>query len=80
MAYLSELTYGEAVEFDNPRSFTSSGGGTRYLIPDDRELLTESSELPPPIWQSAPGFASEEELESEHIAELAKEKLPSTIG
>ncbi len=35
---------------------------SRYLIPEDPGILEVSPHLPPPIWESAPGFASEDEL------------------
>lgn len=35
---------------------------SRFLIPEDESILERSRHLPPPIWQDAPGFASEEEL------------------
>lgn len=33
-----------------------------YLVPTDPSWLSESPDLPPPIWESAPGFTSEAEL------------------
>mgnify|MGYP006277974233 CR=1 FL=1 len=45
---------------------------TRYLVPVDRDILETSSHLPPPIWEDAPGFASEEDLKDvvESLADL----------
>lgn len=42
---------------------TSGRRASRYLIPEDPRILETSPHLPPPIWESAPGFASEAELE-----------------
>jgi len=41
---------------------TSLRRTSRYLIPEDPGILETSPHLPPPIWESAPGFASEDEL------------------
>jgi hypothetical protein len=49
---------------------TSSRRTSRYLIPEDPSILETSPHLPPPIWESAPGFASEEEL-SDMVRTLA---------
>ncbi len=43
---------------------------SRYLAPVELERLEDSPELPPPIWDEAPGFASEGELR-EMVEELA---------
>ena len=84
MAYLSELTFGEQVALETPRNFNTSSGGTRYLIPEDRTFLAENGELPPPIWESAPGFTSEAELGEmfDNLADLplpVAPQLPSTF-
>ena len=34
----------------------------RYLVPEDPSVLLDGPELPPPIWEEAPGFTSEAEL------------------
>ncbi|KPJ83164.1 MAG: hypothetical protein AMS19_05310 [Gemmatimonas sp. SG8_23] len=74
MAYLNELAFGETVPYEV--SFSSGGdGGARYIVPQDRAFLGESPELPPPIWESAPGFASEDELQ-EMFDDLADLPLP----
>ncbi|MGD8322139.1 MAG: BamA/TamA family outer membrane protein, partial [Gemmatimonadota bacterium] len=35
----------------------------RYLVPADRDVLSTSPELPPPIWQEEPGFISPGEIQ-----------------
>lgn len=43
---------------------TSRGRRTvRYLVPEDPTYLVTSPHLPPPIWDDAPGFTSQAELE-----------------
>jgi hypothetical protein len=49
---------------------TSGRRASRYLIPEDPGILETSPHLPPPIWESAPGFASEDEL-SDMVRTLA---------
>lgn len=63
MAYLNELAFGESVPHDIELARRSdSDGGTRFMYPRDRAFLGTSPELPPPIWEQAPGFSSEAEL------------------
>ena len=64
MAYLSELAFGPDVPYRMRGGWTENDGRrTRFLIPEDRSFLVQSPELPPPIWEDAPGFTSEEEIE-----------------
>jgi hypothetical protein len=51
----------------------------RLLAPDDPAMLEVSPDLPPPIWDDAPGFASEEELE-EMVRTLADLPAVKTTG
>ena len=63
MAYLNELAYGQLGDDGVTRAWTRSDGGDTHLYyPTDVEVLMESPELPPPIWEDAAGFTSEEEL------------------
>jgi len=59
-------------EYKSDVSRTSGGRESRFIAPQDITLLEESRELPPPIWDAAPGFASEEELKDmvETLADL----------
>jgi hypothetical protein len=50
------------------------GRSSRYLVPEDPAALETSPYLPPPIWEEAVGFASEQQLE-EMFARL--EALPT---
>jgi hypothetical protein len=64
MAFLAELASREGVPF---RVARDDGGGAdphaRYLVPRDPEQLRESPALPPPIWEDAPGFLAEREVD-----------------
>src|SRR5690606_27271726 len=42
----------------------TSGEDVLLLVPTDSMQLLRSDELPPPIWSDAPGFATQDELES----------------
>ena len=61
MAYLNQLAFGEEVPFQVEHR-SANGSGTRFIAPSDPTFLIDSPELPPPIWEEAPGFASEAEL------------------
>lgn len=65
MAFLSQLlTDKDSVRYEPLSSVTRRVGNrtSRFLVPEDRSILTTSPYLPPPIWDDAPGFASEEDL------------------
>jgi len=62
MAYLNQLAFGEDVPFDVHRGGGSREGRSRIMVPTDRGFLGASPQLPPPIWDEAPGFTSENEL------------------
>jgi len=75
MAYLAQLlTDEDGVEYRPAGNVTRTSGGrtSRFLIPVDEDLIETSRHLPPPIWDDAPGFTSEEELEAmfEDLADL----------
>jgi hypothetical protein len=58
---------------------------TRILVPRDKELLLQSEHLPPPIWENAPGFATEAELRQiyDRVAAVAgpsQPGLPVRVG
>jgi hypothetical protein len=58
------LTDDDGVEYKPVDDMTRTSGGrtSRFLIPVDESLIENSRHLPPPIWEDAPGFISEEEL------------------
>lgn len=79
MAYLSELAFGAEVPYVFESGYsTHNGERVRYLVPEDPSFLLESPELPPPIWEEAPGFASEDELRElfDGLADLPLGPLP----
>ena len=63
-AYLSELSFGQEVPYVlEPGWSEHDGRRVRYLVPEDPRFLAESPELPPPVWEDAPGFASNADVE-----------------
>lgn len=50
-----------------------------FIVPQDRAGLTASPDLPPPIWDDAPAFLSEEELDgfARNLAELPRVGRPA---
>ncbi|MEM7415578.1 MAG: hypothetical protein AAF389_08805 [Gemmatimonadota bacterium] len=77
MAYLNELAFGEDVPYETSVG-TDDSGRTRYLVPTDRDFLASNDELPPPVWDEAPGFASDDELEVmfNDLASLPRAPVP----
>jgi hypothetical protein len=75
MAFLAQLlTDEDGVEYKPAGNVTRTSGNrtSRFLIPMDESLMESSRHLPPPIWDEAPGFTSEEELKDmfETLADL----------
>ena len=52
--------------------------GAPFLVPRDRSAMSERPELPPPIWEEAPGSASEPERRDEfdRLADLPRAPAP----
>lgn len=65
LAFLAQLLTDEnGVEYRPAPAVTRRSGNrtSRFLTPVDESVLETSPHLPPPIWDEAPGFTSEEEL------------------
>ncbi|MBM4184546.1 MAG: hypothetical protein FJ207_10000 [Gemmatimonadetes bacterium] len=79
MEYMNSLVFGGLVPYE-VRSSTQRVDGRRatYLLPQDLGFLERSPELPPPVWQDAPGFASQDELDGyfSGLAALPSAPLP----
>ena len=53
---------GDAYELLDSTRSVARGKETRFIVPKDRRLLEMSPELPPPIWEDAPEFATLREV------------------
>ncbi len=67
MAFLAGVltdTGKDSVQYEPLGNVTRRVGNrtSRFIAPKDPSVLTTSLYLPPPIWDDAPGFASEEDL------------------
>lgn len=81
MAYLQRLVFGGSVPYVvDPVPGRSEGRRVTYLVPEDPSFLLQSPELPPPVWQDAPGFASRADLDAYAgaLRELPVPPLPQT--
>lgn len=68
MDYLARVAGDQDVPYVVEGGWTERRGrrGRRtvgYLVPEDPDVLTSSPELPPPVWEDGPGFASRDEIE-----------------
>jgi hypothetical protein len=82
MAYMAQLLSdrGDVTYQTLPDSLQgNSDRNSRLIAPQDPRILEVSPELPPPIWEDSPGFASEEELE-EMVRTLADLPAIQTPG
>ncbi|MGE0160782.1 MAG: hypothetical protein AB7T31_15370 [Gemmatimonadales bacterium] len=71
MAYLGQRVFGGRVPYVvHPEEGRSDGRRVTYLVPQDLDFLTTSPALPPPVWDDAPGFPSDADVD-EYFASLA---------
>lgn len=62
-AYLNTLVFGGLVPYEvEDGRRVRNGDRMHFLVPEDPSFLQESPELPPPVWEDAPGFASQSDL------------------
>ena len=62
MAYLRRGLFGDDVPIEVHSGVGNESGRARVMVPVSRSFLATSPELPPPVWNAAPGFASPTEL------------------
>jgi len=80
LAYLAELAAASGVAYQSDETTNRSNGRrVRYLVPQDLSVLSQSRDLPPPIWEDAPGFVGRDQL-SELMDRLAALPRPSPEG
>ena len=82
MAFISELlSEGEAVAYERMSNAEQRSNGRRshMIVPEDRSQVAVSEHLPPPIWEEAAGFPSDDELE-EYFRTLADLPAPPIDG
>jgi hypothetical protein len=83
MAYLNELAFGSPLEFRVER-VTANGSRMTMVVPGDGDFLANSPALPPPVWEDAPGFATEGELREmfgglSDLATVPGRSVPPTV-
>ncbi|MDT8339892.1 MAG: hypothetical protein RQ751_00130 [Longimicrobiales bacterium] len=84
MAFIAELLSDrDAVPYE-PLPATEGARdsrATRLLVPEDRSRIAASPDLPPPIWEDAPGFADPAELEQmfRALADLPEPPSPGVL-
>jgi len=79
LAYMNNLAFDGRVPYViEPEPGRSDGRLTTYLRPADMQFLSTSPALPPPVWQDAPGFASQADLDEyfDGLADLPVGALP----
>ncbi len=82
MAFVARLLSGEedvAYEVMHDAEEAARGRESLLIVPKEREKVAESPHLPPPIWESAPGFPSDDALE-EYLRSLADLPAPQVTG
>lgn len=82
MAFIAQLLSGgdgEAYEPMDTGSRAARGREAMLIVPEDRASVATSPHLPPPIWEEAAGFPSDEQLE-EYVRALADLPAPAIQG
>ncbi len=81
MAFIAGLLGEDDVAYE-PMSESEEGARGReshLIVPEDRSRVADNSHLPPPIWEDAEGFLSDEQLE-DYLQTLADLPTPSVEG
>jgi len=79
MAYLQQRLFGGTVPYVvHPETGRRDGHRVTYLVPEDLDFLTTSPALPPPVWDDAPGFPSDADIDDyfSGLASLPSAPLP----
>ena len=82
MAFIAQLlSEEEGAEFEPMASGerASRGRESLLIVPEDRPSVATSPHLPPPIWEEAAAFPSDEQLE-EYVRALADLPAPQVVG
>ena len=81
MAFVAELLSREGgVEYESAEDDDFAAERDAYIIaPRERSLVATSPELPPPIWEEAAGFPSDERI-GDYVENLAGLPMPDVPG
>ena len=75
-AFVATLLARQGAGYELTTQSVAEGKDTRFIVPKDRRLLEISPELPPPIWEDAPQFATIQEVE-DLVGTLSQVPVPS---
>jgi len=79
MAFVAELmSRADGITYESAND--DGAGGRSFLIaPEDRSIILSSIHLPPPIWEEASGFPSDDQLD-DYVTTLAQLPSPTVEG
>ena len=80
MAFISRLLSGEdGIEYEAALDEFASERNSLMIVPEVRSMVATSPHLPPPIWEDAAGFPSDQQLE-DYFSTLAALPAPRIQG
>ena len=81
MAFIAQLLSEEdGVEYESPEDERfSNERESLMLVPEERSLVATSPHLPPPIWEDAAGFPSDDQIQ-DYVRTLADLPAPTVKG
>jgi hypothetical protein len=83
MAFIAQLlSLDDGIEYEaDPEEVRGSRASRASLmiVPEERSMLVESLHIPPPIWEEAAGFPSDEQIE-DYFSTLANLPAPTIEG
>ena len=80
MAFIAQLlSEQDGVEYETRDKESDWDRESLMIVPEDRSLVDTSPHLPPPIWEDAVGFPSDDQLE-EYFNTLANLPVPTAQG
>ena len=74
------LSEQDGIEYESAEGDRFAGNrGSFMIVPEERSRVATSPHLPPPIWEDAAGFPSDEQLE-DYVSNLADLPAPAVQG
>jgi hypothetical protein len=80
MAFISQLlSEQDGIEYETADDDFANDRQSLMIVPEDRSLVDTSPHLPPPIWEDAIGFPSDDQIE-DYVRTLASLPVPTAQG
>ena len=80
MAFIAQLlSVDDGIDYEAGPEEIEGRRGSLMIVPEERSMVVASLHLPPPIWEEAAGFPSDDQIE-EYFSTLANLPAPTVEG